>query len=344
MSESLRLGLHLGYWGPKAEDPLPLALEAERLGFDSIWAGEAYGSDALTPLTWIGAHTSRIKLGTNLLQLSARTPANLAMAITTMDHLSQGRMIVGVGVSGPQVVEGWYGEPFAQPLGRSRAYIEVLRAAFARMEPITRSGPHHELPYTGPGSTGLGKPLKLITRPFRPDVPILLGAGGQKNVALAAEIADGWLPSFYSPFREEIYDDALAGIGDGFEIPCTVTVVLDDDVAAGLAVVKRALGFYIGGMGATGRNFHLDQIVRLGFETEAFEVQALFLDGKVDEACAHVPDALADEISLVGPKDRIRERLDAWRASRATSLLINTRDPAALELLASELGSQRALA
>jgi F420-dependent oxidoreductase-like protein len=339
MTEPLRLGLHLGYWGSTPEDPLALALHAEQIGFDSIWAGEAYGSDALTPLSWIGAHTSRVKLGTNVLQMSARTPTNLAMAISTMDHLTGGRMIVGIGVSGPQVVEGWYGQPFDKPLARTRAYFDVLRSAFARKEPVAHDGPHHELPYTGAGASGLGKPLKLITRPLRPDVPMLLGAGGQRNVALAAEIADGWLPSFYSPYREAIYDEALASAPDGFQIPCTVTVVVDDDVDAALAVVKRALGFYIGGMGATNRNFHLDQIARLGFGTEALEVQALFAAGQIDEACAHVPTELADEISLCGPAARIRDRLEPWKASRATSLLMNSKDPATLSLMAELIGT-----
>jgi F420-dependent oxidoreductase-like protein len=337
MTASLRLGLHLGYWGADPDNPFDLVLEAERLGFDSVWTGEAYGSDALSPLCWLGARTSRIKLGTDVLQISARTPASVVMAAATIDHLSGGRFILGLGVSGPQVVEGWYGQPFEHPLARTRAYVEVIRAALQRDAPLSHAGPHHAIPYDGPGSTGLGKPLKLIVRPRRPDLPIYLGASGPRNVALAAEIADGWLPSFYSPYREHVYDEALKEAPDGFEIPATVTVVIDQDLDRALSVVKRALGFYIGGMGATGQNFHFDQISRLGFGDDALDVQRLFQEGQREAACARVPDTLADEISLCGPPDRIRDRLNAWRASRATALLVTSRDPAALRLLAEEL-------
>lgn len=328
----MKLGLMLGYWGAQPQDPIDLVLEAERLGFDSVWAAEAYGSDVFSPLCWIGARTSRIKLGTAVMQLSARTPACVAMTAATIDHLSQGRLILGVGVSGPQVVEGWYGQPFPKPLARTREYVSIVRKALAREAPLTNAGEHYPLPY--PGGTGLGKPLKLIVHPRRAQVPIYLGAEGPKNVALAAEIADGWLPIFYSPYRHGLYADSLRHARPGFEIACTVTVNVADDVEAALLPVRMALSFYIGGMGARDQNFHLNLIERMGFGDEARRVQDLFLAGRRAEAIAAVPDALCDEISLCGPPERIRERLGAWKASPVTTLLAATRDPAVLRLLA----------
>jgi len=328
----MKLGLMLGYWGAQPQDPIDLVLEAERLGFDSVWAAEAYGSDVFSPLCWIGARTSRIKLGTAVMQLSARTPACVAMTAATIDHLSQGRLILGVGVSGPQVVEGWYGQPFPKPLARTREYVSIVRKALAREAPLTNAGEHYPLPY--PGGTRLGKPLKLIVHPRRARIPIYLGAEGPKNVALAAEIADGWLPIFYSPYRHHLYADSLEHAKPGFEIACTVTVNVADDVAAALMPVRMALSFYIGGMGAREQNFHLNLIERMGFGEEARRVQDLFLAGKRAEAIAAVPDALCDEISLCGPPARIRERLEAWKKSPVTTLLAGTRDPAVLRLLA----------
>jgi F420-dependent oxidoreductase-like protein len=331
----MRLGLMLGYWGAEPSDPLDLVLEAERLGFDSAWTAEAYGSDVFSPLCWIGARSARIKLGTAVMQLSARTPACVAMTAATIDHLSRGRLILGVGVSGPQVVEGWYGQPFPKPLARTREFVEIVRRMLRREEPVEFHGEHYDLPLRG--GLGLGKPLKLIVHPRRAEIPIYLGAEGPKNVALAAEIADGWLPIFLSPYRWKIYEESLAGRRAGFEIACPVTVVVNDDVAQALLPVKTSLAFYIGGMGARTRNFHLDLMKRMGFASEATKVQELFLDGKRGEAVAAVPDALADEISLVGPPARIRERLAAWRESPVTALLAGTRDPAALRLLAEAL-------
>jgi F420-dependent oxidoreductase-like protein len=331
----MRLGLMLGYWGAEPSDPIDLVLEAERLGFDSAWTAEAYGSDVFSPLCWIGARTSRIRLGTAVMQLSARTPACVAMTAATIDHLSQGRLILGIGVSGPQVVEGWYGQPFPKPLARTREFVEVVRRMLRREEPVEFHGEHYDLPLRG--GMGLGKPLKLIVHPRRAEIPIYLGAEGPKNVALAAEIADGWLPIFLSPYRWKIYEGPLATRRPGFEIACPVTVVLNDDVAQALLPVKMSLAFYIGGMGARSQNFHLDLMKRMGFAAEATKVQELFLDGKRGEAIAAVPDALADEISLVGPAARIRERLAVWRESPVTTLLAGTRDPAALRLLAEAL-------
>ena len=336
MTGDLRLGLILGYWGATYEDHLDLVLEAERVGFESVWTSEAYGSDAIAPLCWYGAHTTRITLGTAIVQLSARSPAATAMTAATIDHLCGGRFVLGLGVSGPQVVEGWYGRPFPQPLARTREYIDILRAAWRREAPVTNPGPHYPLPY--PGGTGLGKPLKLTVHPLRPSIPIYLGAEGPRNVALATELAEGWLPVFYSPERSPaVYAEPLANAPPGFEIACPVTVVLGDDVAEALSVVKWHMAFYIGGMGAKDANFHFDVVSRTGFEEEARRVQELFMDGRREEAMRAVPDDLADEISLVGPAERIRERLQPWKESPVTQLLAGTRDPAALRLLADEL-------
>jgi len=328
----MRLGLMLGYWMSGPEDPIDLVLEAERLGFDSVWTAEAYGSDCFSPLCWIGARTSKIKLGTAVMQISARTPACAAMTAATIDHLSGGRLILGIGVSGPQVVEGWYGQPFAEPLGRTREFIELFRAILRREGPVVFQGDHYQLPY--PGGTGLGKPLKLITRPLRSSIPIYLGAEGPKNVALAVEIADGWLPLFISPYRMHIYRDVLEKRRPGFEIAATVQVVLDTDVRQALFPVKMMLAFYLGGMGARKKNFHFNLVERMGFGEAARRVQDLFLSGQRAEAVEAIPDALADEIALVGPSERIRDRLQAWRETPVTTLIAGTRDPRVLRLLA----------
>lgn len=332
---ALRLGLQLGYWQAKPHAGfVQLAQEAERLGYDSVWTAEAWGSDAFTPLAWIGAQTSRIKLGTAVVQLSARTPAATAMHALTLDHLTNGRLMLGLGVSGPQVVEGWYGQPFSKPLARTREYVSIIRQVLAREAPVSNPGPHYPLPYQGPGAWGLGKPLRSITYPLRADVPILLGAEGPKNVALAAEIADGWLPLYYSPFRPEVYAQSIAHRKPGFEIAVGVHVNVTDDVAAGLAPVKAMLGFYIGGMGAKDRNFHKELMARMGYEAEAEKIQELFFQGDRAGAIAAVPDAFADEIALVGPKERIRERLQAFDATPVTTLLVFAPDPAKLRQVA----------
>lgn len=331
----MKLGLTLGYWGAERDDPIDLVLEAEQLGFDSVWTAEAYGSDVFSPLCWMGARTSRIKLGTGIAHLFARTPASVAMTAATIDHLSNGRLILGLGVSGPQVVEGWYGQPFVKPLARTREYIDVIRTILRREGPVTYEGEHYPLP--SPVGTGLGKPLKLSVHPLRVDLPIYLAAEGPKNVKLATEIADGWLPIFFSPYRTHVYSESLAAAAEDFEIGCPVTVILNNDVAEALMMVKWYLAFYIGGMGAPQQNFHLNIVSRMGFEDDAMHVQKLFMEGRREEAAAAVPDDLADEISLVGPAERIRERLQPWKESPVTQLLAGTRDPAALRLLADEL-------
>jgi F420-dependent oxidoreductase-like protein len=328
----MRLGLMLGYWMMGPEDPIDLVLEAERLGFDSVWTAEAYGSDAFSPLCWMGARTSRIKLGTAVMQISARTPACAAMTAATIDHLSGGRLVLGIGVSGPQVVEGWYGQPFPKPLQRTREFVELFRTMLRREGPVTYAGKHYQLPYAG--GSKLGKPLKLIVHPLRSRIPIYLGAEGPKNVALAAEICDGWLPLFVSPFRFDIFKDSLKGAKPGFDVAATVNVIMNDDLSQALMPAKWMLAFYLGGMGARSKNFHLNLMDRMGFGDAARRVQDLFFAGHRDEAIAAIPDQLADEISLAGPPERIRERLQAWKTSPVTTLIAGTRDPAVLRLLA----------
>jgi F420-dependent oxidoreductase-like protein len=317
----MRLGINVGYWQRDPDDATETVLAAERLGYDSVWTAEAYGSDAFTTLAWYGARTSRIKLGTAVTQMSARTPAATAMHALTLDALSGGRLTLGIGASGPQVVEGWYGVPFPKPLARTREYICVLRDIWRREKPVTSPGPHYPLPY--PDGTGLGKPLKSIVHPLRPEIPIYLGAEGPKNIALAAEIAQGWLPLFVDPTQiDALFGESLAGRPADFDIAATVTTIVTDDLAAALEFAKIPLAFYIGGMGAKDRNFHLDLIGRLGYADEAVRVQELFLSGRRDEAIKAVPDELADSISLLGPIARIKERLQLWRNSPVTTLLI----------------------
>ena len=332
---TLRLGLQLGYW--QAQPPtnfVELAQEAERLDYDSVWTAEAWGSDCFTPLAWIGAQTERIRLGTAVCQIAARTPAATAMHVLTLDHLTKGRVTLGLGVSGPQVVEGWYGQPFAKPLSRTREYIDVIRQVLAREKPVKNDGPHYTLPYHGEGAWNLGKPLRSITHPLRADVPIFLGAEGPKNVELAATECDGWLPLYYSPYRQEVYADSLRNRKEGFEIAVGTHVNVTDDVEAGLMPVKSMLGFYIGGMGAKKRNFHKELMARMGFEAEAEKIQELFFQGDRAGAIAAVPSQFADEISLVGPPERIRERIQAFEETPVTTLLVFGQDVERLQQLA----------
>jgi F420-dependent oxidoreductase-like protein len=330
MARDLKLGLNTGYWtsGPPPGLAETVA-EAEKLGFDSLWTAEAYGSDVLTPLAWWGASTTSLRLGTALVQMSARTPAATAMAAMTMDHLSGGRFILGIGVSGPQVVEGWYGQPFAKPLARTREYISIVRDIVAREDRVTAPGPHYPLPL--PDGTGLGKPLKSTLHPVRDEIPIFLGAEGPKNVALAGELCDGWLALFFSPKHEGFYRDALAeGFAregarrsfDDFEVAATVPLIVHDDVEQAADMLRPMYALYFGGMGARGRNFHHDVAVRLGYADEAKEIQDLYLDGKKGDAAAAVPTQLVEELALIGPADKVRHDLEAWRESIATTLLI----------------------
>jgi F420-dependent oxidoreductase-like protein len=330
MAGDLRLGLNLGYWpGGPPPGAAESVKEADRLGFDSMWAAEAYGSDALMPLAWWGAATERIKLGTAIVQISARTPAATAMAAMTLDHLSGGRMILGLGVSGPQVVEGWYGRPFAKPLARMREYIGILREIWARQGPVTNDGPHYPLPL--PNGTDLGKPLKSSIRPLREDIPIYLAAEGPKNIALAGELCDGWLALFYSPYHDGFYRDALAEgfakpgarhTADDFEVAATVPLIVTDDVESAADAVRPMYALYFGGMGAKGTNFHANVAIRMGYEAEVAKIQELYLDGHKDEAAAAVPTELIEQLTLIGSADKIRHDLEAWRESIVTTLLI----------------------
>ena len=327
---ALKLGLNTGYWaGGPPPNITETIQEAEQLGFDSVWTAEAYGSDCLTPLAWWGASTEKINLGTAIVQMSARQPAATAMAAMTMDHLSGGRFILGLGVSGPQVVEGWYGQPFAKPLARTREYIGILRDIWARQGPVTNDGAHYPLPL--PDGTGLGKPLKSSIHPLREDIPVYLGAEGPKNIALAAELCDGWLSMLFSPGFEGFYEDALAeGFGregarrtkEDFEVCATVPFIVHDDVEEAADWVRPFYALYFGGMGAKGTNFHANVAIRMGYEAMVDEVQELYLDGKKGEAAAAIPFELIDQLSLIGPKDKIRHDLDRWRESLVTTLLI----------------------
>lgn len=336
----MRLGLALGYWG-RGPDPrhLQLARQAESLGYHSVWTAESWGSDAFTPLTWIAAHTRRIRLGTAVAQMAARTPTATAMQALTLDHLSGGRLLLGLGLSGPQVVEGWYGRPFpAAPLAATREYVAIVRQVLRREAPVTLDGRYHSHPYTGPDATGLGRPLKSITHPLRPGLPILLGAEGPGNVAQTARIADGWLPLYWSPLRTEPHADALATTPDGFMVAPMAQVRVCADVTAGLRPVKAMLAFYLGGMGHATRNFHADLLTRLGFGEAVARVRRLFAAGRRAEAVDAVPDGLADEISLTGPRERIAERLELWRAGPVTDLLAMAPDPLTLRTLAELVG------
>jgi F420-dependent oxidoreductase-like protein len=327
--KNLKLGLNFGYWtGGPPPNAIEGLQEAERLGFDSCWTAEAYGSDCLTPLAWWGSHTERIQLGTALVQMSARTPAATAMAAMSMDHLSGGRFILGIGVSGPQVVEGWYGQPFPKPLARTREYVGVLRDIWARNGPVTNDGEHYPLPL--PGSE-LGKALKSSIHPLREDIPIYLGAEGPKNIALAAEICDGWLALFFSPEHEGFYRDALAEgfardgarrSAEDFEIAATVPLIPTDDIEAGVDMLRPMYALYFGGMGAKSKNFHADVAVRMGFEGEVAQIKELYLSGKKDEAAAAVPRGLIEQLALIGPPDKLRHDLEPWRDSIVTTLLV----------------------
>lgn len=329
----MRLGLQLSYDDPVAG--VALAQEADRLGFHSVWTSEAYGTDAVTPMAWIAATTERIGVGSAIMQMPARSPAATATTVATLDLLSGGRVLLGLGTSGPQVAEGWHGQAWGKPLTRTREYVEIVRAILRREEPLEHHGEHYDIPYSGAGATGLGKPLKIIVHPLRSDVPIYLAAIGPKNVALAAEIADGWLPIFFSPERfAQVHGPALEGAKPGFDIAPLVPVVVADDVQACRDMLKPLLALYVGGMGARGQNFYTRLAQRYGYEEAAAEIQDLYLEGKKGEAAMAVPDALVDEIALVGDRARIADRLAAWHECGATTMILQARQPEALQLLA----------
>lgn len=327
----MKLGAMLGYWGAlPPTGAADLVRTAEQLGYDSVWTAEAYGSDALTPLAWWGSQTTRIKLGTDIVQMAARTPAATAMAAITLDHLSGGRFILGLGASGPQVVEGWYGQPYPRPLERTREYVDIVRKVIERERPLTHSGVHYQLPLQG--GTGLGKPVKSIVHPLRRDLPIYLAAEGPKNVALAAEIADGWLALFYSPSAAPFYsaclDEGFSRTGarrsaSDFDVAVLVPTILGDDIEACAAAYKPTLALYMGGMGASSMNFHYDVFCRMGYQDVADKVQALYLEGRKEEAIAAIPTKLVEETALIGPREKVRDDLARWSETRMTTMLVS---------------------
>ncbi|HEX4701243.1 MAG TPA: LLM class F420-dependent oxidoreductase [Pseudonocardiaceae bacterium] len=341
----MRLGLQLGYWGARPPaNAAELVVAAERAGFDAVFTAESWGSDAFTPLAWHGSATSRVRLGTSVAQLSARTPTACAMHALTLDHLSGGRFVLGLGVSGPQVVEGWYGQPFAKPLARTREYVSIVRQVLAREEPVHNDGPHYPLPYQGPGALGLGRPLRPITHPLRADLPIWLGAEGPRNVALTAEIADGWLAVYYSPRLAASYntwlDEGFARPGArrsraDFEIAASCQVVVTDDVAAAYARLRPVLALYVGGMGAPELNFHADVFRRMGYADAVDEITELFRTGRKDDAAAAVPDELIADVAVVGNAEQVRDQLGAWSAAGVTMLQVGCTSVAEIDAVAA---------
>jgi F420-dependent oxidoreductase-like protein len=335
----MRLGLSLGYWTTNPASKVDLAQEAERLGYHSVWVAETWGSDCLTSLAWIAAKTERVDVGSAIMQMTARTPANTAMAAASLDTLSGGRVVLGLGVSGPQVVEGWHGLPYGKPLARTREYVDIVRLILRREEPLEYHGEYYDIPLRG--GTGLGKALRLMLHPLRSSIPVYLAALGPKNVALAAEIADGWLPVFFSPSRMDLFRPWLeegfargARSASSFDIAPTVIVQSGHDIGACLAKAKQILAFYVGGMGAKGRNFYYNLACRYGYEEAADRIQTLFLDGRRPEAAAAVPDRLADDVALCGPKERIADRMAVWRESGVTTLICSTTDVRTLRIMA----------
>jgi F420-dependent oxidoreductase-like protein len=342
----MKLGITIGMSGAAPKLDIDLVLEAERLGYDAVWCGESYSTDAVTPIAWVLARTTRIKAGTGIMQMSARTPACAAMTAMTLQALSGNRFLCGVGPSGPQVVEGWHGQPYGKPLGRMREYLFIIKAILAREAPLEHQGEHYQIPYGGPGASGLGKPLKSIIH-ANPAMPFYTASIMPKGLSLAGEIADGTLPIFMSP---EAADAVAAPILDGmakagrapdlhaFDIAPYTRIRLGPDLQACRDAVKPELALYIGGMGARGKNFYNDYAKRLGHADAAVRIQDLFLDGKKSEAAAAVPDALVDEIALVGPADRIRDRLQAWQAvardGKVGTLVLAGATPEALRVVA----------
>jgi F420-dependent oxidoreductase-like protein len=338
----MKLGLMVGYSGADMKLNLELVQEAERLGYDSVWTAESWGSDAVAPRAWIGAHTRTIKLGTAVMQLPGRSPANTAMTAMTLDALSGGRHILGLGTSGPQVVEGWHGKAWDRPLTWMREYVSIVRKVFAREEPLTFDGYHYQIPYRGIGSKGLGKPLKSMLHGRR-DIPIFAGSMAPKGQALAAEICDGLLLTCMNPERPEVIRPALvegfAQRTDGrrrenFEIASVVAVRMGDDLAACRAPFRAQLALYLGGMGSRDQNFYNNYLSRAGFEEAAHCVQTLWLDGKRAEALAAVPDEMIDALNLVGSPERIRERFSVWKEADVDTLLVGADQPEAVRLLA----------
>lgn len=339
----MKLGINIGYSGREMRLPLDLVLEVERLGYDSVWAAEAYGSDAVTPLAYLAAKTQRIKLGTGILQVAARTPAMCAMTMSTLDALSGGRVLVGLGLSGPQVIEGWHGVPYGKPAARMREYVQILRKIWAREGPVTFQGDVYQLPYRGRDATGLGKPLKSILHGRQ--LPVYLATMGPVNIRTTGELADGWLPIWFSPRRMPLFRPHLeegfrrAGrSGEGFEIAAGCNVILGDDVRVCIDRLRPVYALYLGGMGAREKNFHNEMAIKYGYEDAAKRIQDLYLAGHKEEAAQAVPDELVDELSLLGPERRIRERYRDWEASGVTTILVQPGGRSELGLMADVAG------
>ncbi len=341
----MKLGINIGYSGAEMSVPMDLIRSVEALGYDSVWTAEAYGSDAITPLAYIAALTTRIKLGTAILQVPARTPAMCAMTMSTLDALSGGRVLVGLGLSGPQVVEGWHGVPYGKPAARMREYLEILRAIWERAEPVSYHGEEYQMPYAGPGATGLGKPLKSILHGRQ--LPVYLATMGPVNIRTTAELADGWLPIWFSPQRMGMFrphlEEGFRRAGGGktwkdFDIVAGCTVAVGENVKMLLAMQKPMLALYMGGMGAREKNFHNDMAVKYGYGEAAARIQELYLAGRKAEAAEAVPDELCDEMSLVGPVERISERYRAWEDAGVTTMLVQARQPEAIKLMADLAG------
>ena len=345
----MKLGLMLGYSGAQLNIPVERVQRAEALGYDSVFTAEAYGSDATSPLAYLAALTKRIRLGTSIMQLAGRTPAMAAMQAATIDALAGGdRFIAGLGVSGPQIVEGWYGEPWGRPYYRIRDYVSIMRKIFERKEPVSHEGREISLPFRGEGSLGIGKPLRSILH-MNPKIPIWLGTGTEANVRLTAEIADGWFPLSFAPGMMSTYRPwleagfARAGGGksfDDFEVQAGVSVAVTDDVRGALARMKPNIALYVGGMGHANKNFHNDMMVRRGYPEAAAKIQELYLSGRKAEAAEAVPDEYCDEGALVGPVQRIKERYREWEDSGATGLTVIAPQPEALELMADLAGTR----
>ena len=342
----MKLAIGIGYSGGRVELPIDMVQRAERLGYDSVWSAEAYGSDAVTPLAYLAATTSRIKLGTGILQIPARTPAMCAMTMSTLDALSGGRVLVGLGMSGPQVIEGWHGMPYSRPAARIREYVEILHKIWDRREPVAFDGKVYRLPYQGDDASGLGKPLKSILHSRR--IPVYLATMKPLSIRITAELADGWLPIWFSPYRMSMFtadlEKGFARSGNGksldtFDIVAGCTVVIGDDVEACLAQLKPTLALYVGGMGAKGRNFHNEMVSKYGYADVAAEIQDLYLAGRKQEATDLVPDELCDEISLCGPPARIRERFGAWQQAGVKTMMVQSNQPEALALMADVAGT-----
>ncbi len=344
---ALRIGLQTGYWSRTPPHGIEAALvAAEERGLDSVWTAEAYGSDAFTPLAWWGSRTRRLRLGTGIAQMAARTPTATAMQALTLDHLSGGRFVLGLGASGPQVVEGWYGQPYRRPLARTREYVDVVRQVIARERPVTADGDFFRLPLPAdaPGATGLGKALKPTVHPFRPEIPIVLAAQGPKNVALAAEIADGWMAGFYAPRTDAEHRERLdtgfaarapeRSAADRFEVLATVPVVVRDDVESAADLMRPHVALYVGGMGSKEANFHKASLDRLGYGSALDEVQDLYLAGRKEDAARAVPTELIEEVALVGPADKVRRDVARWEPTAVTTLLLQG-DPASVAAVLS---------